>query len=212
MARQTEPRSFPFLTVFIVLGLAAYAVFHLREVLAPFFLSVALAYLINPLINWMERYLRRGRGHPFISSWPGDHRHGPAGPPRHQEEFVELKANLPVTSTTDRPPCQDPDPYLPSHRAQGRQGLHGQDLEPSSSIQNSLLPPGPLPVPLPVLPHPFITFFLLLDWHNILSGFIQFARAAREQTFTSSPRSTSWQYPRYAMIVVAVVPWPPSSA
>ena len=51
-----EPqRSTPsFLTVFIVVGIALYALFRVREALTPFILAAAFAYVVNPAIVYFE--------------------------------------------------------------------------------------------------------------------------------------------------------------
>jgi predicted PurR-regulated permease PerM len=55
-----EKKSFPFLSTFTVCAVLFYAAYRLNHVLLPFFLSAALAYILNPLINSLEsRGLRR---------------------------------------------------------------------------------------------------------------------------------------------------------
>lgn len=54
MAEHRRPSSPSFLTVFIVVGVALYAFYRVREALAPFLLAAAFAYVVNPAVVYFE--------------------------------------------------------------------------------------------------------------------------------------------------------------
>lgn len=57
-----EERRVPFLTGFIVAGVCLYALYSVHQVLIPFMLAAAFAYILNPLVTYFEaRGLRRGQ-------------------------------------------------------------------------------------------------------------------------------------------------------
>ncbi|MBI5622748.1 MAG: AI-2E family transporter [Elusimicrobia bacterium] len=217
MARPTsQPRSFPFLTVFVVLGLSAYAVFHLRAVLAPFFLSIALAYLLNPVINWMESQgLRREAAVVLFYIVVAGALTVAAQQvlPGIKEEFLELKQHLPAYLDHGQEALLRTQAkvlrWLPVEPVAAK-GYTDKIYEPIiAQIQNV---PSYLVGLFPFLSLffliPFITFFLLLDWHNILSGFIQLVpgRYVEQTLYLISEVETSLgNYLRGATIVVAAV-------
>ncbi|MFA6318042.1 MAG: AI-2E family transporter [Elusimicrobiota bacterium] len=216
MAKHPEPRSFPFLTLLVVTGLSAYAVFHLRAVLAPFFLSVALAYLLNPIINWMESQgLRREAAVVLFYIVVAGSLTIAAQQvlPSIKEEFTDLKASLPVYLDHGQDTLMRTHakvlhwlPMDPTTAKGYTEKIYEPLIEQIQNIPSYLL--GLFPFLSLFFLIPFITFFLLLDWHNILSGFIQLCpgRYVEQVLYIIAEVETSLgNYLRGAMIVVAAV-------
>lgn len=216
MARAPEPRGFPFLSVLVVLGILVYAAFHLRAALAPFLLSVALAYLLNPIINWMEsRGLRREAAVVlfYLVVTGGVVFATRQVVPGIKDEFADLKANLPAYRDSVQAAVLKAQArllkFLPVE-AKIAKGYTDKIYEPLiEQVQN--LPSyllGLFPFLSLFFLIPFITFFLLLDWHNILAALIQLCpgRYVEQTLYILAEIETSLgNYLRGAMIVVVAV-------
>lgn len=58
-----EKKSFPVLTILVLVGTGAFVFYHLWHTLVPFLVSFAAAYVLTPLINrWQLRGFKRGFG------------------------------------------------------------------------------------------------------------------------------------------------------
>ncbi|MBI5210093.1 MAG: AI-2E family transporter [Elusimicrobia bacterium] len=213
---KAEPRSFPLIPVLTVLGLSALAVYNLRTVLAPFLLSVALAYFLNPVINWMESQgLRREAAVVFFYIFVAASLTVVTQQvvPGVKEELTQLNENLPayldkvqdVIAAAEKRALR----YLPIEAKAAKaytDSLHGNLLKQVQNVPSLLF--GLFPFLSLFFLIPFITFFLLLDWHNILSGFIQLCpgRYVEQTLYLISEIETSLgNYVRGALIVVAAI-------
>ncbi len=181
MARRDPSQPFSLLPALAVVVLGAYVFYNLREVLAPFLLSVALAYLLNPIIDYVETQgLRREAAVImfYVVVIAGLTVLTRQLAPRVRAEAASLQQNLPRYLTAG-------ERFLAVSQRRVARSFHLNQKEVDAYTAKLLEPalgqiknlPAVLLGIFPVLSLfflvPFITFFLLLDWHNTLAGLIQ---------------------------------------
>lgn len=177
-----ERRPFPLLTALAAAAAIGYGAYHIREVLLPFLLSFALAYIVNPLINAAQtRGLRR---FPIILGFYllvafGLYILVQYLIPLITTEIAHLQANAPLYFNQTRKLAVTLQlrlsRHFPHQAAPAIESLAAQICAPVLSqlqhIPSYLL--GLFPLLSLFFLVPFITFFLLLDGPDIISGLIQ---------------------------------------
>ena len=176
-----EKKSFPFIPTLLVSGLILYLCYHLIQVLTPFALSLALAYMLNPFVTHFETHgLRRDpvvlavylcfalaltimvtRLLPLVSSeWSRLEGQAPAYIAQSQKFMgslpVKISRTLPVSS---------------KQVEQWTKSVTDSLFAQIQHIPTYLL--GLFPVLSLLILVPFISFYLLVDANKSISGMIQ---------------------------------------
>ncbi|HAZ08079.1 MAG TPA: hypothetical protein DCZ01_06060 [Elusimicrobia bacterium] len=174
-------RPFPLLSVVVTAVAALYAVYRVREVLTPFVLAAAFAYVVNPIITSFEAHGARRSilvaGGYLLAVCLGAASY--AGlKPLIREQFERLGADAPVylrqiqkLADVQQAKLSRRLPLPPKVAQRALESMMGTGLEKLQNIPSHLF--GLVPLFAHALLIPFIGFFFLLDGPNGFASLIQ---------------------------------------